>query len=518
MRRCARLCGSTTVLAVVLLLSGHPTPALSRSASGPPTLYLPFAWGASWWANGPHSDSGTSGVRNNVDLGPGGSAPAQVLAAADGIAHVSVCSGGYYVRVDHGGGWMTQYWHLGSVAPNLNGSYVHAGDYLGSTAIVCGNPTSFSHVHFGLFYNGQPYPLDGVSIGGYMIHAGSTQYNGSWTRNSDGATVHVTTNGNANCCIANNQLQPDTGGDGGPSPAFTDGPSAPRPGITVSFDASSSSDPSASITGYAWDFGDGAHGSGETSSHTYGSSGTFTVTLTTSDSNGATASVSHVVSVLGNANAWYLDRATGTLRHAWWTGAVWQFENLDGPGTSGPGRTHDKLRGDVVAATPGGVVNVWYFDAHTNALRHAWWTGSVWQFEKLDGPGSTGAGRTRQPLAGPLAVAVPSSGEPNLWYLDKTTGALRHAWWTGAVWQFETLDGPGSRGVGRTKDPIIGAIAVATPDGRPNLWYLDRATGTLRHAWWTGAVWQFENLDGPGTSGPGRTQDHIGPAVTAMVA
>src|SRR6185437_13450897 len=129
-----------------------------------------------WWANGPHSDNGTSGTRNNVDLGPGGTDnPGQALAATDGTAHVGTCSGGYYVRIDHGDGWMTQYWHLASVAQGLDGKQVHPGAYLGTTGIVCGNPTHFSHIHFGLFHyvNGgwQPYPLDGVSIGGYTIHA-----------------------------------------------------------------------------------------------------------------------------------------------------------------------------------------------------------------------------------------------------------------------------------------------------------------------------------------------------------
>ncbi len=49
---------------------------------------------------------------------------------------------------------------------------------------------------------------------------------------------------------------------------------------SCSFDASAST---GSITGYSWTFGDGDNGSGETTSHSYGSEDDFTVTLTVTD-------------------------------------------------------------------------------------------------------------------------------------------------------------------------------------------------------------------------------------------
>ena len=78
-----------------------------------------------------------------------------MLAAAGGVAHVATCAGGYYVTIDHGGGWSTRYWHLGAAAAGIDGRAISAGAVVGTTAIVCGNPTSFSHVHFGLYLNGQ---------------------------------------------------------------------------------------------------------------------------------------------------------------------------------------------------------------------------------------------------------------------------------------------------------------------------------------------------------------------------
>ncbi|SMQ72678.1 PKD repeat-containing protein [Plantibacter sp. VKM Ac-1784] len=62
-----------------------------------------------------------------------------------------------------------------------------------------------------------------------------------------------------------------------------------------SFDASASVDPDGTIASYAWNFGDGTTGTGVTATHTYATAGTFSVSLTVTDSVGATASVSHDV-------------------------------------------------------------------------------------------------------------------------------------------------------------------------------------------------------------------------------
>jgi PKD repeat protein len=60
--------------------------------------------------------------------------------------------------------------------------------------------------------------------------------------------------------------------------------------LTCSFDASGSSDTDGTVTGYAWDFGDGATDttSGKTVSHTYATGGAVTVTLTVTDNDGLT--------------------------------------------------------------------------------------------------------------------------------------------------------------------------------------------------------------------------------------
>jgi PKD repeat protein len=64
----------------------------------------------------------------------------------------------------------------------------------------------------------------------------------------------------------------------------------------VSFDGTGSFDPEGALV-YAWDFGDGRTGQGASVSHTYATAGTYTATLTVTDSHGVTAVDTAVVTV-----------------------------------------------------------------------------------------------------------------------------------------------------------------------------------------------------------------------------
>ncbi len=61
--------------------------------------------------------------------------------------------------------------------------------------------------------------------------------------------------------------------------------------LVVQFDGSGSFDQDGNIVGFAWDFGDGATGTGAVVSHTY-ASGTYTATLTVTDNSGLSSSKS----------------------------------------------------------------------------------------------------------------------------------------------------------------------------------------------------------------------------------
>ncbi|MBF9336594.1 PKD domain-containing protein [Microbacterium lacticum] len=65
--------------------------------------------------------------------------------------------------------------------------------------------------------------------------------------------------------------------------------------LTVAVDAGASIDSDGTIASYAWDFGDAQIGAGKTASHVYANPGTYTVTLTVTDDDGATATTTRQV-------------------------------------------------------------------------------------------------------------------------------------------------------------------------------------------------------------------------------
>ncbi|BDZ45936.1 PKD domain-containing protein [Naasia aerilata] len=67
--------------------------------------------------------------------------------------------------------------------------------------------------------------------------------------------------------------------------------------LAVSTDASASTDSDGTISSYAWTFGDGGTATGKTAAHTYAAAGTYTIALTVTDDDGATAQTTRSVSV-----------------------------------------------------------------------------------------------------------------------------------------------------------------------------------------------------------------------------
>jgi PKD repeat protein len=84
--------------------------------------------------------------------------------------------------------------------------------------------------------------------------------------------------------------------------------------LTITVDASESSDPDGTIVSYAWDFGDETSGTGESTSHTYALGGTYDVVLTVTDDAGETASKTESVTVQG-PNADRTASFTATVDH-----------------------------------------------------------------------------------------------------------------------------------------------------------------------------------------------------------
>ena len=72
-----------------------------------------------------------------------------------------------------------------------------------------------------------------------------------------------------------------------PPTAHANDPQAGATGIGVSFDGSGSTDPDNDALSYAWTYGDGTSGTDQKPLHVYAAAGSFTVTLTVTDTHGA---------------------------------------------------------------------------------------------------------------------------------------------------------------------------------------------------------------------------------------
>ncbi|MFN8022927.1 MAG: PKD domain-containing protein [Acidimicrobiales bacterium] len=81
--------------------------------------------------------------------------------------------------------------------------------------------------------------------------------------------------------------------NGQPTAAF----SATASPLQVAVNGAASSDPDGSIVSYAWDFGDGGTATGVTATRTYALAGTYTVSLTVTDDQGATNTATQTVVV-----------------------------------------------------------------------------------------------------------------------------------------------------------------------------------------------------------------------------
>jgi hypothetical protein len=224
------------------------------------------------------------------------------------------------------------------------------------------------------------------------------------------------------------------------------------------------------------------------------------------------SSVSAVV-VDGAPQVYYYDATSGALHRAWWNGARWFFLTIDGPTSRVAGHTGDRVGSPVSATLLGGQPQVYYDDASAASLRSAQQTAAGWRFETLDGSASTLPGHTGDRVGSAVAVTQ-MNGNAQVYYYDATRKSLRHAWWTGSAWQFETLDGAGSVIAGHDGDQVGSAVSVTEMINGPQVYYADATDHSLRHAWWTSAGWHYETLDGLGSTISGHTGNQVGADVS----
>ena len=90
-------------------------------------------------------------------------------------------------------------------------------------------------------------------------------------------------------------------GNAAPDAQFSVSPTSVTVGNAVSFDASASSDSDGTVQSYEWSYGDGNVDTGTSVTHSFASTGTYDVTLTVTDDDGATDSRTRTVEVVSSS-------------------------------------------------------------------------------------------------------------------------------------------------------------------------------------------------------------------------
>jgi hypothetical protein len=221
---------------------------------------------------------------------------------------------------------------------------------------------------------------------------------------------------------------------------------------------------------------------------------------------GFVKAVSAVLAVPGALHLFYILNVgydVYYLRHAVFDGSLWTYETIDGDASA-----TDHVSGDpswhVGALVDGSELHVWYSAGGASShrvLRHAVSTQGVWSYEDIDGLGGD-AGRTSASYTAYVRAAKDSVGLVHV-FGQVNEGAnkysIHHGSWDGAEWQFETLDGVGSSGTGgRTVASVSGPIEIGLDSGGSlNVVYQldDDSTPGLRRALLSGGAPQFDMLD-----------------------
>ncbi len=138
-----------------------PSPAMAA-----PNFKAPFACNQRWTYS--HHSAEVRQALDFIRNDGGTTNGSPVLASAAGTAyqHNQPGGAGYYIRIEHGAGWRTYYFHLSGFSVG-NGVAVSQGQRIGTTGST-GN-SSGAHIHYEQLLNGvgQVIRINGVSLAPY---------------------------------------------------------------------------------------------------------------------------------------------------------------------------------------------------------------------------------------------------------------------------------------------------------------------------------------------------------------
>lgn len=220
-------------------------------------------------ASGSTAPAGRSIVQYSWDFGDGQTATGVTA------SHVYQAAGTYEVRVTVR--------DSANMTATKSISVVATAPHLAPTAVITSAPAGLSVA----FDASASTTTDGATLASYAwtFGDGATSTEAAPTHTFPAAgeytvSLTVTDSEGAVSTPATSQV---TATHQAPTAGFT----STATGLTATFDATSSTAADGAALTYAWDFGDGSTGSGVSPSHPYAETGTYSVTLTVSDSLGA---------------------------------------------------------------------------------------------------------------------------------------------------------------------------------------------------------------------------------------
>ena len=174
----------------------------------------------------------------------------------------------------------------------------------------------------------------------------------------------------------------------------------------------------------------------------------------------------------------------------------------------------------LTATVFNGKQTVVYTNSRNGSLNLATWSGTKWSKVVVDGVGG-GAGRTTNPITGPVSVCVNGSGSKqtlNIFYTEKIDQYLRYAAYNGKSFSYEVVDGNAAV-ENSYKDPVrvrtdgnLSVSSACVADNRGvQVFYRDDSQGIVLGAFKPsdGIDWVYELVDGDKNT-EGRSTGDVG--------
>ncbi len=211
---------------------------------------------------------------------------------------LTFCAGNNVILTATGGGSYS--WSNGATTSSI--TITTTGNYTVFVTNVCGTASSADAITVNPLPNPSVTGLNNLCSGNSSIltAAGGTSY--SWSTGAVTDTIHVTASGNYTVTVTNNcgsATTVDTVKVNSVTALFRPDTTLGSAPLPVTFTNLSS----VNATTFQWNFGDGTSGTGPNPIHTFGTAGTYTVTLTVTDINGCTSTYSEVI-VVKDINSW----------------------------------------------------------------------------------------------------------------------------------------------------------------------------------------------------------------------